>query len=404
MGEIDRRTQAAGDLASNPLTRRQALSYGATGLGVLLGANWLAACGDASEGGGAASSDLGQPKTSGPLAPYDPNTPAGSKPDFPKRLGLTMPNDRDYAQAERDGVKAGAEDQGLEFLMSNSEDDAARNVAQLDQFKARGVAGIATDAINPEAQASALQAALEQGLAVMTVNVRPATMMVVADQYQVGGALAEDAAEYIRSELGGKAKVVILNQDSIEAVKPRFQAMRDAMGKLAGAEIVADIEPDKTDRESAFQAMNTILQKNPKIDVVLGADAVSLGALAALEAAGKASPQMYVGGIDGEPEARKLIQKADGPYKATVAFGTQIFGYGMGYFVGDWLAGKSIPQGIQAIGVRLNSADVIKQYETDIGDPTATWKSEDSRARYVKLFGNISYDTRGQYLDYVWKP
>jgi ribose transport system substrate-binding protein len=220
----------------------------------------------------------------------------------------------------------------------------------------------------------------------------------------VGGALATHAAAYIRDHLGGKANVVILNQDSIEAVKPRFQAMRDAIGKVPGAKIVADIEPQKTDRDTAFQTMNTILQKNPTIDVVLGADAVSLGALAALEAAGKASPKMYVGGIDGEPEARQRIQKPNSPYKATVAFGTQVFGYGMGYFVGDWLAGKSIPQGIQALGVLLNSADVIKQYDTDIGDPTATWKSVDRRARYVKLFGNITYDTRGQYLDYVWKP
>jgi ribose transport system substrate-binding protein len=376
-------------------------------MGALFGASWLVSCGGGSGGSGGnagASADIGQPKTSGSLAPFDPNARAGSRPDLPKRVGYTIPNDREYAQAERDGVEAGARDRGLEFLIANSQDDASRNVSQIDQFVARGVGGAITDAINPEAQANALRAALEQGIAAMTVNTPPATTMVVADQYQIGEALAKDAADYIRSELGGNANVVILNQDSIEAVRPRFQAMRDAMGGVSGARVVADIEPEETDKEAAFQTMNTILQKNPEVDVVLGADAVSLGALAALEAAGKASPRMYVGGIDGEPEARQRIQQPDSPYKATVAFGTQIFGYGLSYFVGDWLEGKSIPQGIQAIGVLLDSADAIEQYETDIGDPTATWESQERRGRYVELFGNIRYDDRGQYLDYVWKP
>lgn len=49
--------------------------------------------------------------------------------------------------------------------------------------------------------------------------------------------------------------------------------------------------------------MKTILLANPDIDVVLGADTVVLGALSARREAGKARPDQFLGGIDGEPAA-----------------------------------------------------------------------------------------------------
>ena len=66
--------------------------------------------------------------------------------------------------------------------------------------------------------------------------------------------------------------------------------------------------------------MSTILQAHPDIDVVLGADTVVLGALAALEAAGKARPDQFLGGIDGEPEAVAEIKKATAPTRQASAW------------------------------------------------------------------------------------
>ena len=76
--------------------------------------------------------------------------------------------------------------------------------------------------------------------------------------------------------------------------------------------------------------MNTILSATPNVDVVLGADSVVLGALQALRAAGKARPDQFLGGIDGEPEAVAEIKKGDGPYKASIALSSAVFGYAMG--------------------------------------------------------------------------
>ena len=58
--------------------------------------------------------------------------------------------------------------------------------------------------------------------------------------------------------------------------------MRDALKEMPGVTIVADITPNPVNKEGGFATMSTILLAHPDIDVVLGADTVVLGALAAL--------------------------------------------------------------------------------------------------------------------------
>ena len=102
--------------------------------------------------------------------------------------------------------------------------------------------------------------------------------------------------------------------------------------------------------------MKTILLAQPNIDVVLGADTVVLGALAALREAGKARADQFLGGIDGEQEAVVEIKKGDSPYKASISLASSIFGYAMGQQAADWLEGKSIPQAMDILPKALTRA------------------------------------------------
>ena len=141
--------------------------------------------------------------------------------------------------------------------------------------------------------------------------------------------------------LGGKATVVLLTQDTMEYLAPRFEAMRDGLNAIPGVTIVADIAPKPVSKEGGFAVMNKILLANSRIDVVLGGDAVVLGALAALRAAGKDRPDQFLGGIDGEPEGVAEIKKGNSPFKTSVSLSSPVFGYAMGQFAADWLVGKS---------------------------------------------------------------
>jgi Periplasmic binding protein domain len=168
--------------------------------------------------------------------------------------------------------------------------------------------------------------------------------------------LGEEAAGYIEARLKDKAKVVLLTHDQLQFLAPRFAAMRDSLKDMPGVTIVADISPLTVDEAGGAATMRTILLAEPDIDVVLGADTVVLGALAALRESGKARPDQFLGGIDGEPAAVAEI-KSGGPYKASVSLASPIFAYAMGQHAADWLEGKSIPAGDGHPAARADAAE-----------------------------------------------
>jgi ribose transport system substrate-binding protein len=134
--------------------------------------------------------------------------------------------------------------------------------------------------------------------------------------------------------------------------------------------------------------------------VVLGADTVVLGALSALREAGKARPDQFLGGIDGEPAAVAEI-KSGGPYKASVSLSSPIFSYAMGQHAADWLEGKSIPQAMDILPIAL-TLENIAGYEADTGDPAPVYRDPARRAVYLKMYGNICFDTRDNYINFPW--
>jgi ribose transport system substrate-binding protein len=255
--------------------------------------------------------------------------------------------------------------------------------------------------VDPVALAPSLQRLIWSGSYVGTVVPPPATSLLNAPQYLTGKALGDAAAAYIRDRLGGVANVVILTHDSLEFLAPRFTAMRDSLASVPGAIIVADISPVTVDKAGGHATMKTVLLANPDIDVVLGADTVVLGALDATREAGKARPDQFFGGIDGEVEAVAELKKADSPYKASISLASPIFGYAMGQHAADWLEGKSIPQAMDILPAVLDRQN-LPQYEADTTDPGAVYADPKRRDLYLKMYGNICYDTRDRYVNFPW--
>ena len=164
---------------------------------------------------------------------------------------------------------------------------------------------------------------------------------------------------------------------------------------------MADISPATVDRPGGYRTMKTILLAQPKIDVVLGADTVVLGALDALRQSGKARSNQFLGGIDGERAAVAELKRPGSAYKASISLASPIFGYAMGRFASDWLNGKSVPQAMDILPRALTSAN-IAQYERDVANPGAVYADPRRRDRYLRMYGNICFDSRGRYLNFPW--
>ena len=299
------------------------------------------------------------------------------------------------------GLQAAAADRDLSYSVALAADDANKMIAGvLAAVKDKSGAMVAAP-VNATTLADPLRQAIASGAYVGTVVPPPATTILNAPQYLTGERLAQAAAQYITTELDGRANVVLLTHDSLEFLAPRFTAMRDVLSKLPNVTIVADLSPTPVNVEGGYTAMQLILLADPKIDVVLGADTVVLGALKALREAEKARPDQFLGGIDGEPEAIAELRDPNSPYKVSVSLASPVFGYALGYYAADWLDGKSVPQAMDILPTLLD-AENIDAYRADLADPGAVFADQTRRAQYLRMYGNICFDTKTQFLDFPW--
>lgn len=336
------------------------------------------------------------------LPPFDPGRPACAAPPGRERsLIFAQDNQRQFMQGVSFGLAAAARDRGLTYSVLLADNDAPRALAQIESLQGRPVGGVIVAPVDSEAVAPSLRRLIRSGVYVGTIVPPPAVTLLNAPQYRTGQLLGEAAARHIRERLAGRANVAILSHDSLEFLAPRFVAMRDALRAVPGATIVADISPVTVDHQGGFDMMNTILVANSRIDVVLGADTVVLGALAAMRAAGQARPDQFFGGIDGEPEALAELRKSDSPYKTSISLSSPVFGYALGQLAGDWLEGKSVPQAMDILP-RALTPETLAQYEEDGRNPAAVFRDDVKRRQYLAMYGNICFETRGSYVDFPW--
>jgi ribose transport system substrate-binding protein len=336
------------------------------------------------------------------LAPFDPNAAkCSAPPGLQKALAFAQDNDREFMQGVSRGLSLAAKDRGLEYRVALANNNGPREIEHLQSLLTARSGAVVVAPVNAIAAGRHLQRLIWAGTYVGTVVPPPATTILNAPQYLTGKVLGDAAAAYIRDKLNGRARVVLLTHDSLQFLAPRFAAMRDSLKALPGVNIVADISPATVNKDGGAATMRTILLAHPAIDVVLGADTVVLGALAALREGGRSRPDQFLGGIDGEPEAIAEIKRGNGPYKASVSLNSPVFGFAMGQHAADWLDGKSIPQAMDILP-RALTAENLAQYEADLADPAAVYADQARRDAYLKMYGNICYDTRERYLNFPW--
>jgi len=335
------------------------------------------------------------------LPPFDPLSPPCAAPKgLAKILAFAQDNERNFMQGVALGLALAAKDRGLQYQVAQANNDPAKMIEQVETFLNRNVGALVAAPIDAASLAHSLQRVIWSGAYVGTVVPPPATSLLNAPQYLTGKVLGDAASEYIKAKLGGKAKVVLLTHDSLQFLAPRFTAIRDSLRDIPGVVIVADISPLTVDEAGGAAMMRTILLADPNVDVVLGADTVVLGALKALRDAGKARPDQFLGGIDGEAAAVAEIRKS-GPYKATVSLASPVFAYAMGQHAADWLEGKSIPQAMDILP-RVLTPENINQYERDTANPASVYNNPTLRDAYLKMYGNICFDTRDEYINFPW--
>ena len=172
--------------------------------------------------------------------------------------------------------------------------DPAKELSNVEDLLVKGVDVLLINPTDSDAVGSAVAAANKAGVPVVTLDRGANSGTVVAHIASDNVAGGRMAGEFILQKLGGKGKVVELEGiPGTTAARDRGQGFNEAVkDKL---EVVARQTAD-FDRTKGLTVMENVVQAQPDFDAVFAHnDKMALGALRALEAAGKAVVLVEIG-------------------------------------------------------------------------------------------------------------
>lgn len=268
---------------------------------------------------------------------------------------LAQPGTQFYVEA----FEARAKEFGWEVNVIDTKGDVAAAVGRIEDAANQKVAAIVIN-VDPAQVQAGLEAARTAGVPVFGMDAG-ATPLLVTNVTSNGYAMAADTASYVTNRLGGKGNVVMFVFDAFPPVQQRG-VIADAIFKNSPDIKVLDrVTPDVQDGGIADSRakMEAILAANPEkgsIAAVWAAwDQPALGALQAIEAAGRTGEGIVITGIDANPQAREAIAKG-GNFEASVAQDFKGIGATTADAVKRHLAGETIRQRVIYVPTKLVTA------------------------------------------------
>lgn len=214
--------------------------------------------------------------------------------------------DDEFMNALINGMQKACEENGVEFLSSNSNNDQSREVELINTYAGQGVDGICIAPLDKEASLATLGAAAAQGVGIASVNMEIEDSDFLAggfasDDYENGHLIGEYAAEWIAEKYDRPIKVGLIHYDhqlpdqSSNRYNGFFAALDEAEIEY---EIVADQGAEKEDL--ALTAASDMITAHPDIDIFYGANGGGLqGLTQAIVQSGMAG-KMYSFGYDAQ--------------------------------------------------------------------------------------------------------
>lgn len=229
---------------------------------------------------------------------------------------ITPSHDNPFFKAEAVGAEARAKELGYETLVLVHDDDANKQSQLIDTAIGRGAKAIILDNAGSEASIAAVQKAKDAGVPSFLIDreinaTGIAVSQIVSNNYQ-GAQLG--AEEFVRL-MGEKGNYVeLLGREADLNAGIRSKGYHDIIDEYPDMKMVAQQSANWSQTEG-YSKMETILQANPDIQgVIAGNDTMAMGAIAALQAAGR--NDVIVVGFDGSNDVRDSIKA--GGIKATV--------------------------------------------------------------------------------------
>jgi ABC-type sugar transport system substrate-binding protein len=267
----------------------------------------------------------------------------------------------EYHANLNNAIRDRAEELGFSAEIFDSQEDPDRQLQGVEGFVSSGADAIVVTGLGGESLGPAASEAAEAGILVVQVTGRGLSangaVTISVEEEAIATAEGTAAGEYAAANYpDGGIQMVITDYPSIESLVARADMIESSFTAVyPDAEFLPRILGGTP--ENGVTSMETALQSNPDIVGVLGInDAGNLGAYQALENADRGPDDVFIFGIDCDPQAVELID-AGSMYKGCVDTNPAGTGLLAANAVALWLAGGTVP-GIIEVPVSVYTADM----------------------------------------------
>ena len=267
------------------------------------------------------------------------------------------------------GFEAACEELGVTYQVIDSEYSVDTQVNALETLINDGYSGFTFTPIDTAATIDLVDKANEAGIITACIAQTQDNVLLsyTLDEYDYGYTIGEQAGEWIRDNLDGKAQVCIISQDNVESVIPRGDGLEDALKAVCpDVEIVARQAGDTL--EGGMTIVESVLAQYPDMNVVVGTnDSGAIGGYQAMVNAGCEGENYAVFSGDATEEALTYIAEDNGIYRGTVDLFPYKGGYESAYYLYLY-ATEEAPESQNTVYLPY-----VKVPKTDVLDGTYTW-------------------------------
>ena len=243
-----------------------------------------------------------------------------------------------------EGARAMADELGVELIVVDANNDAAKQVTDIEDLMSRGIEVLIISAVDSAAAGPIVQDVIDAGIYVIAVG-------RVVDGVEVDTFIgtdnvtaAQEAAEFFINEIGEGARVAVL-----EGVPGASSAITRLEGFMLAADGRLEIVSSLTanfDRAEGLAVAESILQAHPDIEGIFAMnDEMGLGAIEAAIAAGRTpGVDILITGFDANDDARAAVEA--GTMLLTAEQNTVLMGATSVEKAVDFINGVTVPVNI----------------------------------------------------------
>ncbi|MFT6302552.1 MAG: ribose transport system substrate-binding protein [Granulosicoccus sp.] len=259
-------------------------------------------------------------------------------------------------QAYVEGFEAAAKDKGWDVNVIDTAGDVAAAISRIEDAVNQKVDAIVIN-VDPAQVSAGLLAAQDAGIPIVGMDAG-SDPLIAANITSNGYAMAAETSVYVANRINGVGKVVMFVFDAFPPVQARAVVADAIFGNYPDIEILDRVTPDVSDGGIADSRakMEAILAANPEsgsIAAVWAAwDQPALGALQAIEDAGRGDEGIVIVGMDANPQARDAIATG-GNFEASMAQDFNGIGSTAADVVERLIAGEKIRENVIYVPTQL---------------------------------------------------